>query len=120
MGTPVTGRKKGFCEVCYCAASTGLLWEEQDVLEAQQGKESKFSNVEDRATATNLKSFRAILKAVFNPSKQLFRRQKSQQKDEYHLLEYPHLQCDKESGFPCRASGSPCLPEQHPVGCSSL
>lgn len=75
--------------------------------------ESKSSNLEDRATASNLKYFGAILEAVFCPSKQHYRRKKSQQKDEYHLLDYSCVECNEESGFPC-------LPARHPVGCSSL
>lgn len=81
--------------------------------------ESKSSNLEDRGSASNLKYFGAILEAVFCPSKQHYRRKKSQQKVEYQPLEYLCVQCNEESGFSCWASGSPCLSERHPVGCSS-
>lgn len=52
--------------------------------------ENKSSNLEDGVTASKLKYFGAILEAVFCPSKQHYRRKKSQQKDEYQPLECPH------------------------------
>lgn len=47
--------------------------------------ESKSSNLEDRATASNLKYFWAILEAVFCLFKEHYRRKKSEHKDEYYL-----------------------------------
>ena len=62
--------------------------------------ERKSSNLEDRATASNLKYFGAILEAFFCPSKEHYRSKKSQQKDEHHPHECPRVQCNEESVDP--------------------
>lgn len=100
VGTSIVERRWASAKSA-CAQQTLIILGKSRRSWKHSRKRKKSSNAKKRAmleTWNNLQSWRQI----FNLPKQ--------QKDEYHSLEYPCVQCNEESVFPCWASGFPCLP----------